>query len=48
MPTHRGDVEFPLPFGRNLSDAEEYVNTLDEQTGASLKLTILNPQGVMI
>lgn len=44
-PQHRGDLEFPLPFGRNLTDAEEYVNTLDEQTGASLKLTVLNPQG---
>jgi ATP citrate (pro-S)-lyase len=40
-----GDVEFPLPFGRSLSSAEEDVLQLDEATGASLKLTILNPTG---
>ena len=40
-----GDVEFPLPFGRTMSSQERYVHSLDEQTGASLKLTILNPKG---
>lgn len=40
-----GEIDFPLPFGRTLSTAEEYVHELDENTGASLKLTILNPKG---
>jgi hypothetical protein len=39
------DLEFPLPFGRTLTDAESYVHTLDEATGASLKFTVLNPKG---
>lgn len=39
------DPEFPLPFGRTLTAAEEYVHTLDEGTGASLKFTVLNPKG---
>lgn len=39
------DLEFPLPFGRTLTAAEEYVHTLDEGTGASLKFTVLNPKG---
>ncbi|EFJ42693.1 hypothetical protein VOLCADRAFT_97107 [Volvox carteri f. nagariensis] len=42
-----GDVEleFPLPFGRLLTPAEEAVSALDEATGASLKFTVLNPAG---
>ncbi|KAL3688847.1 hypothetical protein R1sor_015156 [Riccia sorocarpa] len=40
-----GDVEFPLPFGRTMSPAEKKIHELDEKTGASLKLTILNPKG---
>ena len=28
-----GDVEFPLPFGRTMSAAEEYVHELDSNTG---------------
>lgn len=39
------DTEFPLPFGRTLTAAEEYVQSLDESTGASLKFTVLNPKG---
>jgi len=39
------DLEFPLPFGRALTAAEEYVHGLDESTGASLKFTVLNPKG---
>lgn len=39
------DIEFPLPFGRTLTAAEEYVHSLDESTGASLKFTVLNPKG---
>ncbi|MFX1362274.1 MAG: ATP citrate lyase citrate-binding domain-containing protein, partial [Promethearchaeota archaeon] len=40
-----GNIEFPAPFGRALTPEEEYVNDLDETTGASLKLTVLNPKG---
>ncbi|MBI5226395.1 ATPase [Candidatus Micrarchaeota archaeon] len=39
------DVEFPAPFGRELSKEEQYIKSLDEKTGASLKLTVLNPKG---
>jgi ATP citrate (pro-S)-lyase len=40
-----GNIEFPAPFGRALTKEEAYVEELDSQTGASLKLTILNPEG---
>ncbi len=40
-----GDIEFPAPFGRTLTKEEEYIADLDSQTGASLKLTVLNPEG---
>lgn len=40
-----GNVEFPLPFGRTMTPAEESIHRMDEKTGASLKLTILNPKG---
>ncbi|KAL3152236.1 ATP-citrate synthase alpha chain protein 2 [Trebouxia sp. C0010 RCD-2024] len=40
-----GDLEFPLPFGRTMTSAEEHVHMLDSNTGASLKLSILNPRG---
>jgi len=40
-----GGLEFPLPFGRTMTAAEEYVHSLDGNTGASLKLSILNPKG---
>lgn len=36
---------FPAPFGRELSAEEAYIAELDSKTGASLKLTILNPKG---
>ena len=39
------DLEFPSPFGRVLTEEEAYVAELDEKTGASLKLTVLNPEG---
>jgi len=42
---HWGEIEFPAPFGRKLSPEERFVKELDEKTGASLKLTILNPKG---
>ncbi|RDW85754.1 ATP citrate lyase subunit 2 [Coleophoma crateriformis] len=38
-------MEFPAPFGRELSKEEAYIAELDAKTGASLKLTILNPNG---
>jgi len=38
-------VDFPAPFGRDLSPEEKYIAELDSKTGASLKLTILNRQG---
>ena len=40
-----GKIEFPAPFGRNLTKEEAYIEDLDSQTGASLKLTLLNPEG---
>ncbi|MFA4875098.1 MAG: ATP citrate lyase citrate-binding domain-containing protein [bacterium] len=40
-----GDLEFPAAFGTTTSKEEEFVKYLDEQSGASLKLTILNPKG---
>lgn len=43
--TKWGKIEFPPPFGRDLTREEEYIQELDSQSGASLKLTILNPQG---
>ncbi|EGO56699.1 putative ATP citrate lyase subunit 2 [Neurospora crassa] len=38
-------IEFPAPFGRELSKEEAYIAELDAKTGASLKLTVLNPNG---
>lgn len=38
-------MEFPAPFGRELTKEEAYIAELDSKTGASLKLTILNPNG---
>ena len=40
-----GEIEFQRPFGRKLYPEEESVEAMDEKTGASLKLTILNPNG---
>jgi ATP-citrate lyase beta-subunit len=37
--------EFPQPFGKEPKGEEAYIKSLDEKTGASLKLTILNPEG---
>ena len=38
-------VPFPKPFGRKPYPEEQLVKEMDEKTGASLKLTILNPKG---
>ena len=40
-----GDLTFPAPFGRRLSPEEAYIKEMDEKSGASLKLTVLNPRG---
>ena len=39
------DVDFPPPFGQGLTPEEKLIASLDEKSGASLKLTILNPEG---
>ncbi|MCJ1339440.1 glutathione synthetase ATP-binding domain-like protein [Bachmanniomyces sp. S44760] len=38
-------MEFPAPFGREMSKEETYIAELDAKTGASLKLTVLNAKG---
>ncbi|KAG4305589.1 hypothetical protein PORY_001145, partial [Pneumocystis oryctolagi] len=38
-------IVFPAPFGKTLTKEEQYIAKLDSKTGASLKLTILNPMG---
>lgn len=38
-------MEFPAPFGREMSKEESYIAELDAKTGASLKLTVLNSKG---
>ncbi|NND65874.1 MAG: ATPase [Gammaproteobacteria bacterium] len=40
-----GDFQFPPPFGRRSTTAERYISELDAQSGASLKFTVLNPNG---
>jgi len=40
-----GEVDWPAPFGRREYPEEEFIRKLDEKTGASLKLTVLNPAG---
>jgi len=40
-----GDVPFPKPFGRQSYPEEKYIADLDKDSGASLKLTVLNSQG---
>lgn len=38
-------LEFPAPFGRRLTPEEAYVKELDRKSGASMKLSVLNPAG---
>ncbi|NVM30118.1 MAG: ATPase [Candidatus Helarchaeota archaeon] len=40
-----GGIEFPVPFGRSFNPEESYIKELDNKTGASLKLMVLNPEG---
>jgi len=39
------NLEFPASFGTSLEPEEKFIKELDEQTGSSLKLTILNRKG---
>jgi len=40
-------IEFPAPFGRAPFPEEKFISDLDAMTGASLKLTVLNIQGLV-
>ncbi|MBE0635602.1 ATPase [Candidatus Bipolaricaulota bacterium] len=40
-----GKMTFPKAFGSTATPEEAYIASLDEKTGASLKLTVLNPNG---
>ena len=40
-----GSLELPAPFGRESLPEERHIAALDEKTGASLKLTVINPRG---
>jgi len=40
-----GSLEFPKPFGTVQTPEEKRVEAIDERTGASLKLNVLNPRG---
>ncbi|MDY0004671.1 MAG: ATP citrate lyase citrate-binding domain-containing protein, partial [Polyangia bacterium] len=40
-----GALDFPKAFGATQTPEERRVEELDERTGASLKLTVLNPKG---
>ena len=40
-----GDIDFPAAFGKTRAAEEEYISQLDEKSGSSLKLSILNPEG---
>ena len=40
-----GKVEFPHPFGTKKSNAELLIEEMDNKSGASLKLSIINPEG---
>jgi len=40
-----GKVTFPKAFGTTATEEEAYIASLDEKTGASLKLNVLNPNG---
>lgn len=40
-----GNLEFPKSFGKQQFPEEEMINKIDEESGASLKLTVLNPKG---
>jgi len=39
------DIDFPASFGSVSTKEEKFIKSLDEKSGSSLKLTILNPKG---
>lgn len=41
------DIEFPAAFGQHFSPEEAKIRELDALSGASLKLTLLNPDGII-
>ncbi len=41
------DIEFPAAFGQKLAPEELKIRELDALSGASLKLTLLNPDGII-
>ena len=43
--TKNGEITFPKEFGKTSFAEEEYIENIDRNSGASLKLTVLNPQG---
>lgn len=43
--TQWGAIDFPAPFGRAEFPEEAYIKSLDQSSGSSLKLTILNQFG---
>mmetsp|Transcript_5117 Transcript_5117/g.7833 ORF Transcript_5117/g.7833 Transcript_5117/m.7833 type:complete len:1098 (-) Transcript_5117:197-3490(-) len=43
--TQWGSIDFPAPFGRAEFPEESYIKSLDQTSGSSLKLTILNQYG---
>lgn len=43
--TKWGELTFPAPFGRESLPEERKIAEMDGKTGASLKLTVLNPNG---
>jgi ATP-citrate lyase beta-subunit len=40
-----GKIEFPKAFGMTMTPEERRIEEIDDRTGASLKLIILNPEG---
>jgi ATP-citrate lyase beta-subunit len=40
-----GKFEMPIPFGRTRTPEEAFIEQLDAKTGASLKLSVLRPEG---
>lgn len=40
-------LEFPEPWGHDQCDEERTIESMDEKSGASMKLTVLNPDGRM-
>jgi len=46
MKDNWGDIEYPTPFGMDeMSPEEKAIAEADAKSGASLKLTVLNPFG---